>query len=75
MTTGKKVRVKVRTVNGNYKGDLLIPPMRKRVSDVMNEDNQKFVSLTDVRIDASKEVIPFMAINKDMIESIIEELE
>ena len=72
MATGKKVRVTVRTVNATYVGDLLIPPMRNRVSDVLNEEERTFVNLTDVKIDDSKETVPFMSINKEMIESIIE---
>jgi len=72
MAGGKQVRVKVRTVNATYEGNLLIPPMRKRVSDVLNEEERTFINLTDVQIDGSKEIIPFVALNKEMIESIIE---
>ena len=74
MATGKKVRVKVRTVNASYEGNLLIPPMRKRVSDVLNEEERTFINLTDVHVNGSVDKIPFISINKDMIESIIEEI-
>ncbi|MBI3994333.1 MAG: hypothetical protein HY349_00010 [Nitrospirae bacterium] len=74
MATGKKVRVKVRTVNASYEGNLLIPPMRKRVSDVLNEEERTFINLTDVHVNGSADKIPFISINKDMIESIIEEI-
>ena len=72
MTGGNKVRVKVRSASAIYEGDLLIPPMRKRVSDVLNDDDKNFISLTDVRINEAKETITFISINKNMIESIIE---
>jgi hypothetical protein len=73
MAAGKKVRVKVRTVYASYEGVLIIPPMRKRVSDVLNEEDRTFINLTGVRINASSEEVPYISINKDMIESIIEE--
>ena len=72
MTKGKQVRVKVRTVNATFEGSLTIPPMRKRVSDVLNEESRTFINLTDVHIDGSQELVPFVSINKDMIVSIIE---
>jgi Family of unknown function (DUF6812) len=74
MAAGKKVRVKVRTSFASYEGILLIPPMRKRVSDVLNEEDRTFINLTDVQINGSKEMVPYISINKDMIESIIEEM-
>ena len=73
MAAGKKVRVKVRTVYASYEGVLIIPPMRKRVSYVLNEEERNFINLTDVHINASSEEVPYISINKDMIESIIEE--
>jgi len=72
MAAGKKVHVKVRTSYASYEGFLLIPPMRKRVSDVLNEEERTFINLTDVQIDGSHEKVPYISINKDMIESIIE---
>ena len=36
---GKKVRIRVRTANCIYVGDFLIPPMRNRVSDAINEEH------------------------------------
>lgn len=72
MPPGKKVRVKIRTVNSIYEGELLVPPMRNRISDVLNEEERLFINLTDVQIDGSPVVVPFVALNKEMIESIIE---
>ncbi|MFM8552637.1 MAG: hypothetical protein ACKOCD_10100 [Nitrospiraceae bacterium] len=65
----KKARVKVRTMNSIYVGDMAIPPMRNRVSDVLNEEQRLFINLTDVVID-DKERVDFISLNKNMIESI-----
>jgi hypothetical protein len=66
---GKKARIRVRTVNGTYVGDFLIPPMRNRVSDVLNEEQRLFINLTDVVID-DKDRADFVSLNKNLIESI-----
>ncbi|MGH7227581.1 MAG: DUF6812 domain-containing protein [Nitrospiraceae bacterium] len=66
---GKLVRIRVRTVNCTYVGDFLVPPMRNRVSDAINEEQRLFISLTDVVI-SDKEKADFVAINKHLIESI-----
>ena len=71
MPEGKKVRIRVRTVNAIYMGDFLIPPMRNRVSDAINEEQRLFISLTDVLID-DKENADFVAINRNLIESIVQ---
>ena len=71
MSEGKKVRIRVRTVNCTYMGDFLIPPMRNRVSDAINEEQRLFISLTDVLIN-DKERAEFVAINKNLIESIVQ---
>ena len=69
MPEGKKVRIRVRTVNCVYVGDFLVPPMRHRVSDAINEEQRLFISLTDVVID-DKDRSEFVAVNKNLIESI-----
>ncbi len=71
MAEGKKVRIRVQTVSSTYIGDFLIPPMRNRVSDAINEDTRLFVSLTDVLIN-DKDRAEFVAINKNLIESIVQ---
>ena len=71
MPEGKKVRIRVRTVNCTYIGDFHIPPMRNRVSDAINEDQRLFISLTDVLID-DKDRAEFVAINKNLVESIVQ---
>ncbi len=68
---GKKVRIRVRTVSCTYVGDFLVPPMRHRVSDAINEEARLFISLTDVVIN-EKEQSDFVAVNKNLIESIVQ---
>lgn len=71
MPEGKKVRIRVRTVSCVYVGEFLIPPMRNRVSDAINEEQRLFISLTDVLIN-EKDRADFVAINKNLIESVAE---
>jgi hypothetical protein len=66
----KKVRVRVRTGTSTYVGDFLIPPMRNRLSDVLNEEDRTFINLTDVMINNNgSEKLAFVTLNKHMIES------
>ena len=69
MPEGKKVRIRVRTVNCTYVGDFVVPPMRHRVSDAINEEARLFVNLTDVVIN-DRDRSDFVALNKNLIESI-----
>jgi DNA phosphorothioation-dependent restriction protein DptG len=66
---GKKARVRVRTVNTTYVGDLFIPPMRNRVSDVFNDDERMFINLTNVIIN-DREQVEFVSVNKHLVESL-----
>jgi len=68
---GKKIKIRVRTVNGTYEGEFVIPPMRNRVSDVLNEEQRLFINLTNVIIDG-KERADFVSLNKNLIESIMQ---
>jgi hypothetical protein len=74
MADGKKVRVKVRATYASYEGILIIPAMRNRVSDVLNDEDRVFINLTDVHVNGSSVKVPFISINKNMIESITEEV-
>ena len=65
----KKVRVRITTLNHTYVGDFVIPPMRNRVSDVLNEESRLFVNLTDVVINDRTQA-DFVSLNKNLIESI-----
>lgn len=69
MPEAKKVRIRVRTVNYIYVGDFLVPSMRNRVSDAINDEQRLFINLTDVVID-DKDRSDFVALNKNLIESI-----
>lgn len=69
MPEGKKVRIRVRTVSCVYADDFLISAMRNRVSTALNEEQRLFISLTDVVIN-DKERSDFVALNKNLIESI-----
>ncbi len=69
MSEGKKARIRVRTVNGIYEGEFVIPPMRNRVSDVLNEEQRVFINLTDVTINDTERA-EYVALNKNLIESI-----
>jgi len=54
-----------------YEGDLLIPAMRNRASDVFNDDQRLFINLTNVVIN-DKERAEFVSLNKHLIESLTE---
>lgn len=69
-TDSKKVRIRVRTTQAVYIGDILLPAMRNRVSDYFNDEKYTFLNLTDVRIENTKDEMEFVCINKDMIESV-----
>ncbi|GJL59562.1 MAG: hypothetical protein NPIRA03_24190 [Nitrospirales bacterium] len=71
MTQGKKTRIRVRSSLSSYVGDILIPPMRNRISDVLNDESVLFINLTDVLINDT-EHSPFVALNKNQIESVIQ---
>jgi len=71
MTQGKKTRIRVRSSLSTYVGELLIPPMRNRISDVLNDESVLFVNLTDVVIDDTQHS-DFVALNKMQIESVVQ---
>ena len=70
MKEGKRVRVKVRTIHGGYTGDLFVPARRNRLSDVINEPDPIFISLTQVEVDGSPDRVEYLSLNKYLIESI-----
>jgi len=71
MTQGKKTRIRVRSSLSTYVGELLIPPMRNRISDVLNDESVIFLNLTDVVIDDMQHS-DFVALNKMQIESVVQ---
>lgn len=70
MADVKRVKIKVVTARSTYVGHLTIPQMRKRVSDVLNEEERLFINLTDVTEEGTSEILPFVSLNKTMVESV-----
>lgn len=71
MAEGKIVRIRVRIGMNIYVGDLLIPAMRNRASDVFNDEQRLFINLTNVVVN-DKERAEFISLNKTLIESLTE---
>ena len=69
MHLGKRTKCRWSTALSTYIGNLFIPSMRNRVSDLFNDEAVFFITLTDVTIDG-KEQADFVALNKNMIESV-----
>ena len=69
MTQGKKTRIRIRSSLNTYVGSLLIPPMRNRISDVLNDESVLFINLTEVVVNDTDHA-DFVALNKNMIESV-----
>ncbi len=69
MTQGKIARIRIRSSLNTYVGSLLVPPMRNRISDVLNDESVLFINLTDVVVNDT-EKSDFVALNKNMIESV-----
>ena len=66
---GKFVKVKLKTREKVYYGDIFIPDYLNRLSNVIN-DNRYFISLTNTREETETTEIPigFIAVNKNSIE-------
>lgn len=67
---GLKVKIQVRTIYSTYTGDLFVPPKRNRFSDVINDTDTNFISLTDVTMDGTPGKIEHLLLNKSLIESV-----
>lgn len=65
------IRVRVKTSAGTYCGLVALPERRRRLSDVLN-DEQTFVLLRDVEVENTSHSVPFMAVQKSTIE-VVEE--
>ena len=61
--------VKVETDTAIYVGRLYVPETRKRVSDVLSDERQ-FLSLTDVSVNHTPGIEPFVAINKSYVRTL-----
>ena len=67
---GKRVIVRVKTVSSSYTGEFFVPELRTRLSDVLNDKDKDFISLTNVTINEGERKIAFVCLNKQMIESL-----
>jgi len=68
---GQFIRVRVKTGDKTYAGDLFVPDYMSRVSDVVN-DKKPFIILVN-SVEETKAVdikVGFIAINKNMVQSI-----
>lgn len=66
---GEHVRVRVKTYEKIYSGDIFVPQHLDRVSDVIN-DGRHFIILTNSREEAKTGDVPlgFLAVNKAIVE-------
>lgn len=65
---GQRIKVKVKTASSTYIGSFFVPELRTRLSDVLNDRDKDFISLTEVRI--GERTVPFVCLNKHLIESL-----
>jgi hypothetical protein len=61
--------VKIETDTAIYVGRLYVPETKKRVSDVLSDERQ-FLSLTDVSVNHTPGIEPFVAINKSYVRTL-----
>ena len=61
--------VRVETEGGSYVGKLYVPDSKRRLSDVLCDD-RPFLSMTEVTINESSEIEPFVALNKSFVRSV-----
>ena len=68
---GQRIKVKVKTASSIYIGTFFVPELRTRLSDVLNDRDKDFISLTDVSInDRDDNRVDFVCLNKRLIESL-----
>jgi hypothetical protein len=61
--------VRIETEGAVYVGRMFVPETKKRLSDVLCDDRQ-FLNITDVTINDSSFVEPFVALNKAFVRSV-----
>src|SRR5688572_20405361 len=61
--------VRIETENATYVGRLFVPDSKKRLSDVLCDD-RPFLNMTEVRINDSAHVEPFLALNKQYVRTV-----
>jgi len=67
--SGSHIRVRVKTYEKIFSGDIFVPNHLDRVSDVIN-DGRHFIILTNAKEESKTAEVPvgFLAINKSIIE-------
>lgn len=69
--SGQFVRVRIKTVDTTYSGDVFVPDYLSRVSDVMNDRKPFLILINTVEETRAIDVqVGFIAINKNLIQSI-----
>ena len=67
---GQRIKVRVKTASSVYIGNFFVPELRTRLSDVLNDKDKDFISLTEVHINDSDNKTDFVCLNKRLIESL-----
>jgi hypothetical protein len=65
----KWARVRIETADGVYVGQVFVPETKKRLSDVLC-DERPFLNLTEVSINDSQILEPFVALSKRYIKAV-----
>ena len=61
--------VRIETEGATYVGRLFVPDSKKRLSDVLCDD-RPFLNMTEVTINDSHQIEPFVALNKQYIRTV-----
>jgi hypothetical protein len=65
----KWATVRVETDAGTYVGRVFVPDSKKRLSDVLCDD-RPFLNMTEVMVNDSEQVEPFVALNKSFVKTV-----
>lgn len=61
--------VRIETEGATYVGRLYVPDSKKRLSDVLSDD-RPFLNMTEVTINDSDQIEPFIALNKQYVRTV-----
>jgi len=65
----KWTTVRVETDAATYVGRVFVPDSKKRLSDVLCDD-RPFLNMTEVMVNDSEQVEPFVALNKSFVKTV-----
>jgi uncharacterized protein DUF6812 len=68
-TRARWATVRIETAGNTYVGRIYVPETKKRLSDVLS-DERLFINLTEVSVNNSPAIDPFVAINKQYVRTI-----